>query len=199
MGYSNYWGKSGKVNEAEYADALKDIAKIVKSQSSILADGTGDEGTKPDFTNGIAFNGIGEQSHETFSLPKTSSQLDDNDFCKTNKKPYDDVVVAALARLSEVSGIKVSSDGGAGEWEHGVALASKILGRDVKNPLKMADKKVANETPRNPNTPYANQRGNIPESAKPSHLRLVKSFVNRVTAQSMYMDKIEAHLNKYNK
>lgn len=162
MGYTHYWGKAGEVDEAAYAAALKDIAKIVKNQAKILAGPFGEEGTLPKTTGGISFNGIGDASHETFSLPKTAKQLD-RDFCKTNRKPYDNVVVAALARLSEVAGIKVGSDGSAEEWKDGVALASKILGREVKNPHG----KPAEVKP--------------PEKKKPE-LRLVKSFVAKVAA-----------------
>jgi hypothetical protein len=133
MGYTHYWGKQGDVDEASYAAALKDIAKIVTSEKAILANGSGDEGSKPKVTGGISFNGIGDASHETFALPPKAKMLD-NDFCKTNQKPYDVVVVAALSRLAEVAGIKIGSDGDAEDLKDGVALASKVLGRQVANP-----------------------------------------------------------------
>jgi len=135
LGYTHYWKKEKKVNKKEYADALKDIAKIVKANSNILAGPSGDSGTKPEITPDIAFNGIEDESHESFVLP--ASGLGDFEFCKTAQKPYDEVVVAALARLAEVDGIKVSSDGSAADWEDGVKLASKVLGRKVKNPLAL--------------------------------------------------------------
>lgn len=99
----------------------------------------GDAGTKPEITPDIAFNGIEDKSHESFVLP--ASGLGDFEFCKTAQKPYDEVVVAALARLAEVSGIKVSSDGNAADWEDGVKLASKVLGRKVSNPLGLREVK----------------------------------------------------------
>lgn len=99
----------------------------------------GDAGTKPEITPDIAFNGIEDESHESFVLP--ASGLGDFEFCKTAQKPYDEVVVAALARLAEVEGIKVSSDGNAADWEDGVKLASKVLGRKVSNPLGLREVK----------------------------------------------------------
>ena len=131
MGYSHYW-KATKVDATEYQAALKDIAKIVTNQKSILAGPNGEPKTKPITNDGISFNGIDEDSHETFDLP--AAGLKDFDFCKTAQKPYDTVVTACLARLAEVKGVKVTSDGNMGEWEAGVALASKVLGRPVVNP-----------------------------------------------------------------
>jgi len=135
VGYSHYWSKTGEVDNKKYAAALKDIAKIVKASHVKLANGAGEEGTKPELTNGIAFNGVGDDSHETFSLPKSAQSIQ-HEFCKTASKPYDILVVAALARLAEVPGIIVKSDGDTSDWQAGVALASKILGRKVANPLE---------------------------------------------------------------
>lgn len=141
MGYTHYWRKTKELDEKQYAEALKDIAKIVKSQITILADGSGDKGTKPKVSGGIDFNGIEEGSHENFSLPKSAAGLQNFEFCKTSQKPYDKVVVAALSRLAEVDGMKISSDGSGEEWDEGVRLASKVLGRDVANPLKSKEDK----------------------------------------------------------
>ena len=85
----------------------------------------------------------------------------DFEFCKTNQKEYDIVVVAALARLAEVPGMEVTSDGNSDDWDEGIALASKVLGRALKNPFK-----AAAEVP-------------PPKRGKPE-LRLVKSFVSKI-------------------
>jgi len=136
LGYTHYWEKKDEIDEKEYSAALKDIASIVRKQKEVkLSDGSGDQGKKPTLTGGISFNGLDEKSHESFVLPKTASSMEKFDFCKTAQKPYDIVVVAALARLAEVKGIEVSSDGRPDDWEDGVKLASTILGRKVQNPL----------------------------------------------------------------
>lgn len=136
MGYTHYWEDTSDIDIAEYNAAIKDIAKIVKAKVDILANGHGDEGSKPGFESDIWFNGQGDDSHETFYLPKDPAQFEKFSFCKTAQKPYDVVVVACLTRLAEVDGIKVSSDGSAGDWEEGVKLASDILGRKLENPIK---------------------------------------------------------------
>lgn len=167
MGHTNYW-RSEEVDDKGYAAALKDIAKIVKSQQNILAGPHGDG--KPELTNGISFNGIGSDSFETFFLPKTAKELQDFDFCKTGQKPYDVVVVAALARLAEVSGITISSDSrSSSEWEAGVEIASKALGRKVANPLSSSEPK--------PQAKALQQEKPKPEGR---HLRLVKSFLEEI-------------------
>ena len=132
MGYTHYW-KATKVDAKEYKAALMDIAKIVKDQKAILAGPNGEPKTRPITNDGISFNGIDEDSHETFDLP--AAGLKKFDFCKTARKPYDTVVTACLARLAEVKGVKVSSDGNMDEWKAGVALAVKVLNRPVVNPL----------------------------------------------------------------
>jgi len=135
MGYTHYWSRKGTVSQKDYENALTDIRKIVEAKKSILANGSGDTGTKPEVDDGVCFNGRGEQSHETFHLPALIDDLD-GDFCKTNRKPYDDVVVACLTVLHNYcSGITVSSDGDTDEeLGGGLKLAQKVL----KNPSLVA-------------------------------------------------------------
>lgn len=133
MGYTHYWYADKKnIDSQQYAAALKDIAKIVTNQKAILAGPNGDG--KPSMRSTIAFNGIGGDSHESFILPSLPSNFEPFDFCKTAQKPYDIVVVACLARLAEVPGFRIESDGSAEELKDGTALASKILGRPIANP-----------------------------------------------------------------
>lgn len=134
MGYTHYWSKEGEINPADYKAALKDCVKIIKSKLDILA---GPEATgKPKVSMGISFNGKDDEGHETFSLPPSPDQLKKFEFCKTARKPYDVVVTACLARMAEVKGFGVSSDGNASEWSDGLALASSVLGRKIPNPIK---------------------------------------------------------------
>lgn len=168
MGYTHYWKSQDNVDDAAYTAALKDIAKIVKNKAKILAGPFGEKGTLPKTTGGIAFNGIEDDSHETFDLPASAGQLEDFSFCKTARKPYDIVVVAALTRLAEVPGISISSDGDATEWKNGISLAEKVLGRKLKNPM----------------APGAEEEKPAPKAK--AKLKLVKS----------YLEKIQAHLDE---
>jgi hypothetical protein len=104
----------------------------------------------------LCFNGPDEKrGHETFYVPRTITDIRDQidrrtkewprdpqqwrwDFCKTNNKPYDDVVVACLCVLAE-TGLAVDSDGDKEEWEVGRKLAEKALGRPVQIPEKLRE------------------------------------------------------------
>jgi hypothetical protein len=65
----------------------------------------------------IRFNGVGEQGHETFyySVNDNNKASDGRyfEFCKTARKPYDDVVMKVLIVLKEYLGdtFTLTSDG----------------------------------------------------------------------------------------
>jgi len=134
MGYTHYWSKESNVDSEIYAKVFKKLAKIVTANSKILAGGFGEKGTKPEIKNDIIFNGIEDDSHETFSIPKNPDGLESFDFCKTARKEYDKVVVACLTVIHNyLKGVKVSSDGDKEELEEGRLLAEKILGEELVN------------------------------------------------------------------
>lgn len=156
MGYTHYWRFGAFIGEKEYKKALQEIRKLVKASPIPLANGMGDEGTKPEVGATVSFNGVGEDAHETFLLRKDpilvatkpdrypSEEFSRFNFCKTAQKPYDVVVVACLCVLQERLGksIEVSSDGDAEEWEDGRVLAEKVLGRSVKTPVEVKPRAV---------------------------------------------------------
>ena len=121
-GYTQYYSFM-TVHKPSYKNALADIKKMVMA-SKILADGAGEEGTKPETKKGITFNGIGDDSYETFSLPATPKK-GYSDFCKTNRKPYDKYVSACMLILKAHLGdsIQASSDG---DFENGKTLFKKF-------------------------------------------------------------------------
>jgi hypothetical protein len=129
MGYTHYWNKgTEKIDEDSYAKALKAMRKIVKANKAILANGAGDKDTSPDYIDGLTFNGIEGDSHESFSVPEKASEFERGDFCKTAMKPYDIVVVACLTVLHNYCpSMGIGSDGNADELEDGLKLAQKIL------------------------------------------------------------------------
>lgn len=86
----------------------------------------------------ICFNGAGDESYETFHVARVptgrSPRWPDEQgcffgFCKTQYRPYDKVVVAALCLLDTVTGgqFDPSSDGDPEEWQEGLELAQKVL------------------------------------------------------------------------
>ena len=147
MGYTHYWNFKPtdlKDWEAKIADCDKIIAAC-KDRFALDLDGSNE--------TRIWLNGSGDDAHETFDMPRTLAEVQsrvDNapdyrsdgmegfDFCKTARKPYDDVVVACLCVMAE-TGLDVSSDGYRREWEDGRKLAQEVLGRPVANPIEDED------------------------------------------------------------
>jgi hypothetical protein len=103
-------GYDPELAEAAYDEAPKGPFKIMGPN------GTG----KPQLDNKkIALNGeeksdVGDLAHETFWLDKNAPKDKAWSFCKTERKPYDAVVVSILAMAKKVApkAISISSDGG---------------------------------------------------------------------------------------
>jgi hypothetical protein len=154
MGYTHYWYLNKQAEHGvKFSRTLDEMEKIIADQRGILAGWDGEGDPKASFngsSNGfdeISFNGQGEDSYESFVFRRfgkdkgsrvESYRNKGKDFgcCKTAHRPYDFVVVACLAVAAQVigDGIEVHSDGDPDEWADGVALASRVLGRDVPVP-----------------------------------------------------------------
>ena len=150
MGYTHYW--NFKPSELKGWEAkIADCDKIIAARKAALElDLTSSDATQ------IWLNGPDDGrdlGHETFDMPRTlagvearvinspsyrSEGMEGFDFCKTARKPYDEVVVACLCVLAE-SGLDVSSDGDAGEWEDGRKLAEEVLGRPISTPARVRE------------------------------------------------------------
>lgn len=133
MGYTHYWQVKlkTKTDIKNYKTALSKIAKLVYAYNQSQPKGSvqrlsGYSGhAKPKAYDGIFFNGSGEHAHEDFSLPADKTEF--SDFCKTNQKPYDIVVVASLCILNHYVKDSVASDGDSSDWIAGLALAKSIV------------------------------------------------------------------------
>jgi len=154
MGYTHYWYLDSEDSNSEaYTKAKEEIVLVIKKKIHMLADGHG-KGYPEINDNIICINGKGDDSHEAFYLSKNMSDGKKRSYggashevyenllfnsCKTQRKPYDDVITAALTilfdRLGHLNKVRVYSDGGETDWENGVALASEVLGREFLNPL----------------------------------------------------------------
>jgi hypothetical protein len=65
---------------------------------------------KPVFnTRQVRFNGKGELNHETFAITSTDG-INEGQFCKTNRKPYDLLVVACLIAAWKLLDYRFGSD-----------------------------------------------------------------------------------------
>lgn len=150
MGYTHYWYGSDDVDRDSWMklkEAVIGVLSIAKADGIQIVNGMGDAGTQPLVNDQlISFNGV--PNHETFYLercmevqgymrdrPKEEQRFA---FCKTAYKPYDVVVTAILCLAEHLTGgvYRVSSDGGPGDWQEGLALARKVMS-DVPLPAKV--------------------------------------------------------------
>jgi len=151
IGYTHYWDIRKKPRLKDLSGCLENIKKVILQYQDViqLED---DDGKPPLITkNLIAFNGIGEDGHETFyfefppSIKKIKDSVryeltpDDKDFtfnfCKTARKPYDECVARCLLILKEYlkDDMKLNSDGDfKNEEEWGRAIKEvQSMGIDV--------------------------------------------------------------------
>lgn len=140
MGYTHYWTQTKSFNVDDWTELSDDIREILNYAENMLgvplADGMGDAGTRPTFNDKqIQFNGVGDDSHETFTIErKRCKQWDGGtlggDFTKTARKPYDVAVTACLCYLASVAKThSVSSDGNGSNFLDGLQAARNALPR----------------------------------------------------------------------
>ena len=134
MGFTHYYRKgSGTAEPAHIEKADEIILKILQDHDTSLAGPHGKKGTKPEIDErSIAFNGIEEESHETFFIPRNPKYLHDFNFCKTARKDYDPIVTAVLTILALYWGpaIEISSDGDPDDWSDGFDIAEKYINQN---------------------------------------------------------------------
>ena len=152
MGYTHYWRQLRDFTDTEWQELTRLAKLIIADNEGILSDGFG-EGGKPE-VNGehIWFNGLGEDSHETFRITKKKRAKEDYeeqeaydrqgafDFCKTAQKPYDKYVVAVLCALYNIEVkewplgdgkiMSISSDGNTEDWTEGLFHAVRSTRKD---------------------------------------------------------------------
>jgi hypothetical protein len=113
MGYTHYLENKPAFTDSQWVAFCQDVRKLLASYEGKipLGDGHGDAGTKPYIgKTEIAFNGIGEDAHETAYVCKGQSEFQ---FCKTARKPYDEVVVKLYKLIRQyLPATELSSDGG---------------------------------------------------------------------------------------
>lgn len=124
--------------------SIKDTLSKTGKINDVLANGNGEEGTKPTINSEkIIFNGVGEQAHETFCLERKreprqyeQQQIKNGkkiffEFTKTARKPYDLAVCSALIIAKQYLNDKISihSDGSIkDEWVYPKKFVQEHLG-----------------------------------------------------------------------
>ena len=145
MGYTHYWTISLGDDEETWGRALEAGIKIALA-SPVPLRREYDEDAPPALGDGIRFNGVGEDGHETFVIPANTvdgsaprypgQRTPGWDFCKTAQKPYDLIVVAVLATLTHYApdSFSCSSDGWPTDWVDGVRFAREVTGAPIQIP-----------------------------------------------------------------
>ncbi|KAK6531430.1 hypothetical protein TWF281_008235 [Arthrobotrys megalospora] len=133
MGYTHYW--SGHLNSSTSSQLTTDIHKLLSITSTKITGpaGTGDPQISP---SSINLNGdeSADQAHESLNLP--IGQTISFGFCKTARKPYDEVVGAVLLRclVYNQSTFTVWSDGCWEEWGDARVLYQTAFGVEAMMP-----------------------------------------------------------------
>ena len=104
MGYTRYWRSNKEVLDDKKFNHFSHICKLVTENMDIPLDGVIID------DNVVRFNGVNDDAHETFIFRKKTNSFN---FCKTQRKPYDELVCACLEFAKNIfkDDITVSSDG----------------------------------------------------------------------------------------
>lgn len=145
MGYTTYWKKLS-FTDANWEKLRKDVRKLLKTlPEGVKVQREYDKDSRPLIgKDAIAFNGVGDDGHETFWLDKNETAFS---FCKTARKPYDLAVcgVLMLASIHATSG-EISSDGineAHGQWPDNVDQEWKDAWKHFQTIFPKIDKEMA--------------------------------------------------------
>lgn len=127
MGYTNYWTMSKEKQSAKTRKKMKAFTKAAIELSEAKICGGGGRGKPEVLLKHIWLNGCEEygEDHETFPFDMT--RPGSSEFCKTARKPYDEVVKACLIYAKELGIIQSwRFDGDNEEEEYKVGAALKV-------------------------------------------------------------------------
>ena len=141
MGYTHYWEKTKKTKPSTWKKFTTFVENLLTykvngqkvdntaggtCEVAVIKNGLGVD--EPVITDDeVLFNGDASQGldHETFGIERCDTS--GFDFCKTDRKPYDPVVVACLIEAERLGIIdEWRSDGDASDHEGGVKLHEAV-------------------------------------------------------------------------
>lgn len=148
MGYTHYWDRPIKFNEKDFEKFTGMCHKIIetckptspvggvyyKGEEVKIVGVNSKKDSKPDISGAhVKFNGEGDLGHEAFIIENNPDLVDAFGFCKTNRKPYDIVVVACLIAFKRVFGpnVNISSDGEFDNWKDGIEFFNACFPDDI--------------------------------------------------------------------
>lgn len=100
MGYTHYWRIDTPIHPARWVLLTQDVQKIIDA-SDVDLEFSIEE-------HAFYINGVGDDSHETALVERSGTEFA---FCKTDRNPYDEVVVAVLLLMDHYELARVYSDG----------------------------------------------------------------------------------------
>lgn len=138
MGYTHYWRKSTIPTTEQWEHVLNLFTVMLADPECPTVAYESDEVDRPVRADAacIWFNGVGSDGHESFAIER--ERVSKFDFCKTARKPYDDLVTGTLIAMRVVfgEGFSLSTDGSGREWQAGIDLynrAASALHDQYKN------------------------------------------------------------------
>jgi len=156
MGYTHYWEMQRDFTDDEWTritEGAREIAEKCKQHFDFGNWGGSHRVKFPTINETkIAFNGVGDDSHETFFLTKEATVEDWRTahfaFCKTARKPYDIGVVSILAWAKRVApdAINISSDGEEDVFEKGTYQYRDIGVLQPDTPLEKLSKRLNHDS-----------------------------------------------------
>jgi hypothetical protein len=126
MGFTRYW-EFEKLDSEKFKDFSSICQALIDNMNISLEDVTVNE-------TQVRFNGVDEDGHETFNFSLNKPTFN---FCKTNTKPYDEVVCGCLyvAKLIFGDSIRVNQDCEPEEDEPYIKKVISILRENKLNQL----------------------------------------------------------------
>ena len=139
MGYTHYWYRPEVIAPAEWRAFVKDAEKIIAASPVPLAPISHVGSNLHEFTKlslgQVRTNGAEPDDYETFLVERITRRTFNAkgdlvfEFCKTEHRPYDVVVVALLCALkARVPATIIKSDGKPRDLELGIALYETVIG-----------------------------------------------------------------------
>ena len=143
MGYTHHYTIQDPSKPLRTWEIAQDIQNIILESEIPIGDGSGDRESQPLLEHDkISLNGIGNDAHESLYYPpefrqsrrSLSPEIHGFAFCKTERKPYDVVVCAAIMAIKHHQGdnVEISSDGDFDyEWMPAYRLYRRATGREL--------------------------------------------------------------------
>lgn len=144
LGYTHYWSqRQPEITDTQWQIICDDARKLIQASPAPIGDAFGESRKWIIDGEKIVFNGMGENSHETFILYRRGQEHRESwmdrarnpwgfMFCKTARKPYDSVVCGVLlsAYRHAPGWQRITSDGYADEqiWMDALHFTRRVLG-----------------------------------------------------------------------